>query len=212
MFWFVLPWLADGLGRNRGSKTICPVNHSLTYCCLIRFIMPGCHMKCHKDHVDREEACITMCNGKYKNAFTFLVFQVGEKLNHANFKKPWKVALKQVVINCEDGNSRSVLGSVEQLIASSYGLYPLKIVVCPYNKITEEGSSDFRIPRFFVLFCINGTNEFSSVDKMLMRLFWKYIFRKGQLKCMILQGTCSMTRVVLLPSAVLVDHEKNCFI
>lgn len=21
-----------------------------------------CHMKCHKDHVDREEACITMCN------------------------------------------------------------------------------------------------------------------------------------------------------
>jgi len=21
-------------------------------------------MKCHKDHVDREEACITMCNGK----------------------------------------------------------------------------------------------------------------------------------------------------
>lgn len=22
-------------------------------------------MKCHKDHVDREEACITMCNGKW---------------------------------------------------------------------------------------------------------------------------------------------------
>ena len=32
-------------------------------------------MKCHKDHVDREEACITMCNGKcpnfgIKNPFT----------------------------------------------------------------------------------------------------------------------------------------------
>lgn len=27
-------------------------------------MLSGCHMKCHKDHVDREEACITMCNGK----------------------------------------------------------------------------------------------------------------------------------------------------
>lgn len=53
------------LAGGRGSKTICPVNHPLSYCCLIRLTMAGCHMKCHKDHVDREEACITMCNGKY---------------------------------------------------------------------------------------------------------------------------------------------------
>lgn len=24
----------------------------------------GCHIKCHKDHVDREEDCIQECNGK----------------------------------------------------------------------------------------------------------------------------------------------------
>ena len=30
----------------------------------LNYHLSGCHMKCHKDHVDREEACITMCNGK----------------------------------------------------------------------------------------------------------------------------------------------------
>ena len=38
-------------------------------------------MKCHKDHVDREEACITMCNGKC----------LANSIDAATYAKRWKV-------------------------------------------------------------------------------------------------------------------------
>ena len=52
---FFTDW-GTAVGEIEAPKlTVCPFNHTL----------PGCHMKCHKEHVDGEEPYITICNGKY---------------------------------------------------------------------------------------------------------------------------------------------------
>ncbi|KAK2553677.1 Rho-associated protein kinase 2 [Acropora cervicornis] len=57
-----------------------------------------CHMKCHKDHVDREEACITMCNVNMEmiSAKELLVLA-----QTADEQKQWVVYLSKKIIRKE---------------------------------------------------------------------------------------------------------------
>lgn len=57
-----------------------------------------CHMKCHKDHVDREEACITMCN------FNMDLISAKELLvlaQTADEQKQWVMYLSKKIIRKE---------------------------------------------------------------------------------------------------------------
>ncbi|XP_078360692.1 rho-associated protein kinase 2-like isoform X2 [Oculina patagonica] len=71
-----------------------------------------CHMKCHKDHVDREEACITMCNVNMEmiSAKELLVLA-----QTADEQKQWVLYLSKKIIRKEPKiKSASVrLGSEE---------------------------------------------------------------------------------------------------
>lgn len=71
-----------------------------------------CHMKCHKDHVDREEACITMCNVNMEmiSAKELLVLA-----QTADEQKQWVVYLSKKIIRKEPKiKSPSVRLSVEE--------------------------------------------------------------------------------------------------
>ncbi|XP_029194534.2 rho-associated protein kinase 2-like isoform X1 [Acropora muricata] len=71
-----------------------------------------CHMKCHKDHVDREEACITMCNVNMEmiSAKELLVLA-----QTADEQKQWVVYLSKKIIRKEPKiKSPSVRLSLEE--------------------------------------------------------------------------------------------------
>ena len=114
-------------------------------------MLTGCHLKCHKEHVDRADSVMQPCVGGERDVKRVLLL-----ISNDEDRKRWLNRLSQITIAREDSNlkppSPPYVCYYTHVIQSVYvltnGMYCSNYIVCVFVCVLEEMISFSGLPPF----------------------------------------------------------------